>query len=51
MDHFCKLCFMLMCVMLSRLFSVALWSPAGKGLTMFFCLMFVMPFCASVSLV
>ena len=33
MDRFCKLCFMLMCVVLSRLFGVALWSPAGKGLT------------------
>ena len=30
---FCYLCFLLMCVVLSRLFRVALWSPAGKGLT------------------
>ena len=33
MDRFCKLCYMLVCVVLSCLFLVALWSPAGKGLT------------------
>ena len=33
MDHFCKLCFMSVCVVMSCLFFVALWSPAGKGLT------------------
>ena len=33
MDRFCKLCFMLVYVVLSCLFVVALWSPAGKGLT------------------
>ena len=33
MDRFCKLCFMLVCVVMSCLFFVALWSPAGKGLT------------------
>ena len=31
MDHLCDL--FLVFVMLSRLFIVALWSPAGKGLT------------------
>ena len=30
MDHFCYLCFVF--VMLSCLFSAALWSPAGKGM-------------------
>ena len=33
-DHFCYLC--LVFVMLLRLFIVALWSPAGKGLTSLF---------------
>ena len=33
MDRFCKLCFMLVFVVMSCLFFVALWSPAGKGLT------------------
>ena len=33
MDRFCKLCFMLLCVVMSFLFFVALWSPVGKGLT------------------
>ena len=31
MDHLCYLC--LVCVMLSRLFVAALWTPEGKGLT------------------
>ena len=31
MAHFCYLCFAF--VMLSCMFIVALWSPAGKGLT------------------
>ena len=31
MDHLCYLC--LVFLMLSRLFTAALWSPAGKGLT------------------
>ena len=38
MDHLCYFCNMF--VMLSRLFSAALWSPAGKGLTSW--LLFVM---------
>ena len=29
----CYLCFMLVCVVMSCLIFVALWSPAGKGLT------------------
>ena len=33
MDRFCYLCSMLVCFVLSRLFLVAMWSPAGKGLT------------------
>ena len=33
MDRFCWLCFVLVCVLLSCLFLVALRSPAGKGLT------------------
>ena len=41
MDHLCYLC--LVVVMLSRLFIVALWSPAGKGLTSWF--LFVMFIC------
>ena len=40
MDRFCWLCFMLVCVVLSYMFLVALWSPAGKGLTSW--LLFVM---------
>ena len=31
MDHLCYLC--LVCVMLSRLCTAALWSSEGKGLT------------------
>ena len=38
MDHLCYVC--LVFVMLSRLFIVALWSLAGKGLTSW--LLFVM---------
>ena len=38
MDHLCYLC--LMFVMPSRLFTAALWSPEGKGLTSW--LLFVM---------
>ena len=33
MDRFYWLCFMLVCVVLSPLFRIALWSPAGKRLT------------------
>ena len=33
MDRFGQLCFMLVCGVLWCLFLVALWSPAGKGLT------------------
>ena len=36
MDHLCHL--WLVFVMLSRLFIAALWSPAGKGLTLGSCL-------------
>ena len=32
MDHLCYFCLVLLCF-LARLFVVALWSPAGKGLT------------------
>ena len=45
MDHLCYTC--LVCVMLSRLFIAALWSPAGKGLT--FCLLLVMSNCDFVT--
>ena len=45
MDHLCSLS--LVFVMLSRLFIVALWSPAGKGLTSW--LSFVMLYCAFVT--
>ena len=45
MDHLCYLC--LVCVMLSRLFIAALWSPAGKGLTSW--LLFVMSNCGFVT--
>ena len=44
-DHVCHLC--LVFVMLSRLFIVALWSPAGKGLTSWF--LFVMSNCDFVT--
>ena len=44
MDHY--LC--LVCVMLSRLFIAALWSPAGKGPTSW--LLFVMFNCTFVTL-
>ena len=33
MNRFCYLCLMLVCVVMSCLFFVTLWSPAGKGLT------------------
>ena len=33
MDRLCKLCFILVCDVMSFLFFVALWSPVGKGLT------------------
>ena len=45
MDHLCYLC--LVFVMLLRLFTVALWSPAGKGLTSW--LLFVMLNCVFVT--
>ena len=45
MDHLCYLC--LVFVMLSRLFIVALWSPAGKRLTAW--LSFVMFNCVFVT--
>ena len=40
MDHLCHFCLVLLCFHV-RLFAVALWSPAGKGLTSW--LLFVMP--------
>ena len=49
MDPFGYLCFMF--VMISCLFIAALWSPAGKGLTlavlylMFSCVFVTFPFC------
>ena len=45
MDHLCNLC--LVFVMLSRLFIAALWSPAGKVLTLL--LLFVMFDCVFVT--
>ena len=45
MDHLCYFC--LVFVMLSRLFIVALWPPAGKGLTSW--LLFVMSNCDFVT--
>ena len=45
MDYVCYLC--LVFVMLSRLFIAALWSPAGKGLTIW--LLFVMFNCTFVT--
>ena len=45
MDHLCYLC--LACVMLSRIFITALWSPAGKQLTSW--LLFVMSNCDFVT--
>ena len=33
MDRFCWLCIMLVCVVLSCMFLLALWSPTGKKLT------------------
>ena len=39
MDHLCHL--WLVFVMLSRLFIAALWSPAGKGLTLGSCLRYL----------
>ena len=45
MYHFCYLC--LVFVMLSRLFSAAVWSPAGKGLTSW--LLFVMFNCVFIT--
>ena len=45
MDHLCYLC--LVFVMLSRLLIVALWSPAGKGLTSW--LLCVMSYCDFVA--
>ena len=46
MDHLCYFCNVF--VMLSRLFSAALWSPAWKGPTSW--LLFVMPNCDFVTL-
>ena len=51
MDHFCCLCFAF--VMLSRLYTAALWSPARKGLVswlscMCFCILVF--YCVFVSL-
>ena len=45
MDHLCNLC--LVFVKLSRMFIAALWSPAGKGLTIL--LLFVMFNCVFVT--
>ena len=45
MDHLCYLC--LVFVMLSCLFIAALWTPAGKGLTLGCC--FVMLICVFVT--
>ena len=39
MDPFCYFCFVFVFVLLSCLFLVPLWSPAGKGLA-FLCVMF-----------
>ena len=39
MDHLCFLC--LMFLMLSHRFIAALWLPAGKGLTSWLLLMFI----------
>ena len=43
MDHLSYLC--LVSVMLSRLFIAALWSPAGKGLTSWLFLRYILCFC------
>ena len=43
MDHLSFLC--LEFLMLLRLFSAALWSPAGKGLTSWLLLMMFLYFC------
>ena len=47
MDHLYYLC--LVFVMLSRLFTAALWSPAGKGLTSW--LLFVIINCVLVTFI
>ena len=45
-DFFCLLCFMLVSVVLSCLFLVAFWSPAGKGLTSWLsCVLCCLVFC------
>ena len=46
MDHLCYFCLVLVCFR-ARLFSDALWSPAGKGLTSW--LSFVMSNCEVVT--
>ena len=46
MIHFCYFCLVLLCFH-ARLFVVALWSPAGKGLTSW--LSFVMSKCDAVT--
>ena len=46
MDHLCYFCLVLFCFH-AHLFVVALWSPAGKGLTS--CLSFVMSNCDVVT--
>ena len=33
MDHLCNFCLVFVLCLLARLFIVALWSPAGKGLS------------------
>ena len=46
MDHLCYLC--LVFIMLSRLFIVGFWSPAGKGLNTWLLLM-VLNYCVLVT--
>ena len=55
MDRFCKLCFMIVCVVMC-LFLAALWLPTGKGLifwllcVLFFLVLFHFPKCVLVNI-
>ena len=46
MDHLCYFCLVFVMLLHARLFIVALWPPAGKGLTSW--LSFVMSYCVFV---
>ena len=52
MDRFCELCFMMVYVVLSCLFLVALWSPARRAdlLAIMFVVFYLFPKCVLVNI-